>query len=118
MKLIKRLGALFVALCLMATMIPAAFAAEAQTTGAITLTIGSPTMSVNGSSTTIDAQGSRATLYQGNTMLPLRSVVENMGGHGQLGRKHPAGYHEVQWLDRHRHLGLQKPHTPTAWPSP
>lgn len=80
MKLIKRLGALFVALCLMATMIPAAFAAEAQTTGAITLTIGSPTMSVNGSSTTIDAQGSRATLYQGNTMLPLRSVVENMGG--------------------------------------
>ena len=55
MKLIKRLGALFVALCLMATMIPAAFAAEAQTTGAITLTIGSPTMSVNGSSTIIDA---------------------------------------------------------------
>lgn len=80
MKFIKRLGALFVALCLMATMVPAAFAADAKTTGAITLTIGSSTMSVNGTSTTIDAEGSRATLYKGYTMLPLRSVVENMGG--------------------------------------
>lgn len=80
MKFIKRLGALFVALCLMATMVPAAFAADAKATGAITLTIGSPTMSVNGTSTTIDAEGSRATLYKGYTMLPLRSVVENMGG--------------------------------------
>lgn len=80
MKFIKRLGALFVALCLMATMVPAAFAADAKATGAITLTIGSSTMSVNGTATTIDAEGSRATLYQGYTMLPLRSVVENMGG--------------------------------------
>lgn len=80
MKCIKRLGALFVALCLMVTMVPGAFAADAKATGAITLTIGSPTMSVNGTSTTIDSEGSRATLYQGNTMLPLRSVVENMGG--------------------------------------
>lgn len=80
MKFIKRLGALLVALCLMAAMVPAAFAAEAKATGAITLTIGSATMSVNGTSTTIDAEGSRATLYQGYTMLPLRSVVENMGG--------------------------------------
>lgn len=80
MKFIKRLGAIFVALCLMATMVPAAFAADAKTTGAITLTIGSSTMSVNGTSTTIDAEGSRATLYKGYTMLPLRSVVENMGG--------------------------------------
>lgn len=80
MKFIKRLGALLVALCLMATMVPAAFAADAKATGAITLTIGSSTMSVNGTSTTIDAEGSRATLYQGYTMLPLRSVVENMGG--------------------------------------
>ena len=80
MKFIKRLGALFVALCLMATMVPAAFAADAKATGAITLTIGSPTMSVNGTSPTIDAEGSRATLYKGYTMLPLRSVVENMGG--------------------------------------
>lgn len=78
MKLSKRLGALFVALCLMLTMIPAV--AAANTTGAITLTIGSPTMSVNGSSTAIDAQGSRATLYKNSTMLPIRGVVENMGG--------------------------------------
>lgn len=78
MKLAKRFGALLVALCLMMTMIPAVSAAN--TTGAITLTIGSATMSVNGSSTTIDAQGSRATIYKSYTMLPIRGVVENMGG--------------------------------------
>lgn len=78
MKLSQRLGALLVALCLMLTMIPAV--AAANTTGAITLTIGSPTMSVNGSSTAIDSQGSRATLYKNFTMLPIRGVVENMGG--------------------------------------
>lgn len=76
MKKFKRLSALFVALCMLFSM--TAFAAGA--TGAIVLTIGSPTMSVNGMAKTIDAEGSRATLYKGNTMLPLRSVVENMGG--------------------------------------
>lgn len=76
MKKFKRLGALFVALCMLLSM--TAFAAGA--TGAIVLTIGSPTMSVNGTAKTIDAEGSRASLYKGNTMLPLRSVVENMGG--------------------------------------
>ncbi|MBS5144791.1 MAG: copper amine oxidase N-terminal domain-containing protein [Butyricicoccus pullicaecorum] len=76
MKKFKRLGALFVALCMLLSM--TAFAAGA--TGAIVLTIGSPTMSVNGTVKTIDAEGSRASLYKGNTMLPLRSVVENMGG--------------------------------------
>lgn len=80
MKCIKRLGALSVSLCMMVTMLPAAFAATAKPTGAITLTIGSPTMSVNGTATTIDSEGSRATLYQGSTMLPLRAVMENMGG--------------------------------------
>ena len=44
MKKFKRLGALFVALCMLFSM--TAFAAGA--TGAIVLTIGSPTMSVNG----------------------------------------------------------------------
>lgn len=76
MKKFKRLSALFVALCMLFSM--TAFAAGA--TGAIVLTIGSPTMSVNGTAKTIDAEGSRASLYKGNTMLPLRSVVENMGG--------------------------------------
>ncbi len=78
MKKFKRLGALVVALSMLLSM--TAFAANAKPNGAIVLTIGSPTMSVNGASKTIDAEGSRATLYKGNTMLPLRSVVENMGG--------------------------------------
>ena len=78
MKKFKRLGALVVALSMLMSM--TAFAANAKPTGAIVLTIGSPTMSVNGAAKTIDAEGSRATLYKGSTMLPLRSVVENMGG--------------------------------------
>lgn len=78
MKKFKRLGALVVALSMLMSM--TAFAANANPTGAIVLTIGSPTMSVNGAAKTIDAEGSRATLYKGSTMLPLRSVVENMGG--------------------------------------
>ena len=78
MKKFKRLGALFVALCMMFSL--AAFSASAAANGAIVLTIGSPTMSVNGTAKTIDAEGSRASLYQGSTMLPLRSVIENMGG--------------------------------------
>lgn len=78
MKKFKRLGALFVALCMMFSL--AAFSASAAANGAIVLTIGSPTMSVNGTAKTIDAEGSRASLYQGSTMLPLRSVIESMGG--------------------------------------
>ncbi len=49
--------------------------------GSIVLTIDSPTMTVNGTSKAIDAEGSKPALDAGGyTMLPLRGVVEAMGG--------------------------------------
>ena len=78
MKHIKRLGALLIVACLLLTMLPAAFAAS---TGTIVLTIDSATMTVNGTSKQIDENGTTAVLDKGGyTMLPLRAVVESMGG--------------------------------------
>lgn len=78
MKLRTRLGAMLITVCMLLTMIPAAFAA---TTGTIVLTINSPTMTVNGASKQIDSEGTTAVLETGGfTMLPLRAVVESMGG--------------------------------------
>ena len=78
MKHMKRLGALLIVACLLLTMLPAAFAAS---TGTIVLTINSATMTVNGTSKQIDENGTTAVLDKGGyTMLPLRAVVESMGG--------------------------------------
>ena len=84
MKLRKRLSALIVSAALLLTALPAiapATASAATTMGSIVLTIDSPTMTVNGTSKAIDAEGSKPTLDVGGyTMLPLRGVVEAMGG--------------------------------------
>ena len=84
MKLRKRLSALIVSAALLLTALPAiapATASAATTMGSIVLTIDSPTMTANGTSKAIDAEGSKPTLDAGGyTMLPLRGVVEAMGG--------------------------------------
>lgn len=84
MKLRKRLSALIMSAALLLTALPAiapATASAATTMGSIVLTIDSPTMTVNGTSKAIDAEGSKPTLDAGGyTMLPLRGVVEAMGG--------------------------------------
>lgn len=84
MKLRKRLSALIVSAALLLTALPAiapATASAATTMDSIVLTIDSPTMTVNGTSKAIDAEGSKPTLDAGGyTMLPLRGVVEAMGG--------------------------------------
>lgn len=46
----------------------------------ITLQIGSPYMYVDGSRKTIDEQGTRPITKDGRTLLPVRAVVEAMGG--------------------------------------
>ena len=46
----------------------------------ITLTIGSPTMTVNGVSQPIDAGGTTPVIIGGRTLLPIRAVVEAIGG--------------------------------------
>lgn len=84
MKLRKRLSALIVSAALLLTALPAiapATASAATTMGSIVLAIDSPTMTVNGTSKAIDAEGSKPALDAGGyTMLPLRGVVEAMGG--------------------------------------
>lgn len=83
MKLRKRLGALLLSAAMVLTALPAIAptTASAASTGTIVLTIDSPTMTVNGTSKAIDAEGSKPTLDNGGyTMLPLRGVVEAMGG--------------------------------------
>ena len=68
MKLRKRLSALIVSAALLLTALPAiapATASAATTMGSIDLTIDSPTMTVNGTSKAIDAEGSKPTLDAG-----------------------------------------------------
>ena len=58
---------------------PAALAA--QVSGSMTLTVGSPYLTNNGTSAAIDAQGTTPVVESpGYTLLPLRGVVEAMGG--------------------------------------
>ena len=58
---------------------PAALAA--QVSGSMTLTVGSPYLTNNGTSAAIDAQGTTPVVESpGYTLLPLRWVVEAMGG--------------------------------------
>ena len=58
---------------------PAALAA--QVSGSMTLTMGSPYLTNNGTSAAIDAQGTTPVVESpGYTLLPLRGVVEAMGG--------------------------------------
>ena len=84
MKLRKRLGALLLSAAMLLTALPAIAPTAAQAanaTGTIVLTIDSPTMTLNGTSKAIDAEGSKPSLDDGGfTMLPLRGEVVAMGG--------------------------------------
>ena len=63
------------------TAVPGAFAAQVTSSGAMTLTVGSPYLMNNGTSSLIDAQGTTPVVESpGYTLLPLRGVVEAMGG--------------------------------------
>lgn len=56
-------------------------ALTAQVSGSMTLTVGSPYLTNNGTSAAIDAQGTTPVVESpGYTLLPLRGVVEAMGG--------------------------------------
>lgn len=81
MKRMKRFCALLLALCMMFALAPAASAAN----GTIVMNLNSNTMTVNGTSVAIDSDASikpQVKKINGNgyTMLPLRAVVEAMGG--------------------------------------
>lgn len=81
MKRMKRFCALLLALCMMFALAPAASAAN----GTIVMNLNSNKMTVNGSSVAIDSDASikpqvKKVNGNGYTMLPLRAVVEAMGG--------------------------------------
>jgi hypothetical protein len=50
------------------------------TTTVITLTIGNPNITVNGTPKPIDASGSTPVIVAGRTLLPIRAIVEALGG--------------------------------------
>ena len=75
--------ALAVSAALLAGALPGAGAVTTTVTGtgALTLTVGSPYLTANGLSSLIDAEGTTPVVKSpGYTMLPLRGVVEAMGG--------------------------------------
>ncbi|MGC8979296.1 stalk domain-containing protein [Caldisericum sp.] len=46
----------------------------------VVLKIGDPTITVNGTSKKIDAQGSKPIIKNGRTLLPIRTLIESLGG--------------------------------------
>jgi hypothetical protein len=46
----------------------------------ISLQVGSPRMTVDGVVKTIDAQGTKPLISNGTTMVPIRAIVESLGG--------------------------------------
>ena len=81
MKRMKRFCALLLALCMLFALAPVASAAN----GTIVMNLNSNTMTVNGTSVAIDADAAIKPQVKkingaGYTMLPLRAVVEAMGG--------------------------------------
>ena len=67
---------------LLSLTLTACVAEEKQTENntTIILKIGSPTMTVNGNDMPIDEQGTVPVIVNGRTLLPVRAVVEQMGG--------------------------------------
>lgn len=46
----------------------------------LSLPVGSPRMTVNGSAKAIDAQGTKPLITNGTTVVPIRAIVESLGG--------------------------------------
>lgn len=78
-KLISVLLSMFMILSLTLTAC-AAEETQAENNTTIILKIGSPTMTVNGKDTPIDGQGTVPVIVNDRTLLPVRAVVEQMGG--------------------------------------
>ena len=87
MRKTRKLLSILMSLAMLFAMCPATFAAE-ETADAedisksviITMQITNPVMTVNGVDTAIDESGITPIVQNGSTLLPVRSVVEAMGG--------------------------------------
>ncbi len=81
MKKTNRATSVVLALLLIFTSSLPAFAAESDSTATkIGLQIGSPIMEINGKSEQMDEEGTVPVIQNGRTLLPVRAVVEAMGG--------------------------------------
>ena len=60
----------------------------------ITLKIGSPYITINGISKKIDAQNSKPIIKNGRTLLPIRTLIESLGG-------------EVQWNEKEQKVTIE-----------
>ena len=79
----KKIISLLLSLCMLLSLTLTACAAEETQTEnntTIILKIGSPTMTVNGNDMPIDEQGTVPVIVNDRTLLPVRAVVEQMGG--------------------------------------
>lgn len=79
----KRLISVLLSLCMLLSLTLTACAAEETQTDnntTIVLKIGSPVMTVNGNDIPIDEQGTVPVIINDRTLLPVRAVVEQMGG--------------------------------------
>ena len=73
----KKLLSIFITICMMFTMLTG-IAAENDLM--LSLQIGNPVMTVNGTEKPIDAEGTAPVIINDRTLLPVRAVVEEMGG--------------------------------------
>jgi uncharacterized repeat protein (TIGR02543 family) len=53
---------------------------QAKQSYMVVLKVGNPTITVNGTSEKIDAQGSKPIIKDGRTLLPIRTLIESLGG--------------------------------------
>jgi hypothetical protein len=60
----------------------------------VVLKVGNPTITVNGISKKIDAQGSKPIIKDGRTLLPIRTLIESLGG-------------EVQWNEKEQKVTIE-----------
>lgn len=79
----KKIISFLLSICMILSLTLTACAAEEKQTEnntTIILKIGSPTMTVNGNDMQIDEQGTVPVIVNDRTLLPVRAVVEQMGG--------------------------------------
>ena len=77
----KRAISIILSLCMLLSLsLTACAAEETQNETTIILKIGSPTMTVNGEDMPIDEQGTVPVVVNDRTLLPVRAIVEKMGG--------------------------------------
>jgi 3D (Asp-Asp-Asp) domain-containing protein len=76
---------------------------QAKQSYMVVLKVGSPEITVNGISKKIDAQGSKPIIKNGRTLLPIRTLIESLGG-------------TVEWNDKEKKVTIElNGHSMVLW---